>query len=390
MHTETSHTGHYVALAWLAMLVCLAVFRDALANGTPLACTVEGSICFPGLSRPGDRAYQPGTDEPRAPVDWKACATCKACLYAPIPWSPGEWRADTGSARLPPLAAHPGLKRPFYHLLGTDAQGRDVAASTVAGARTAVVTGSIAAGLSLLLGIALGAIAGFWGDHRLTLTLGSALAALLLGLLSWYILAHNGIYIFFALPLLMLPWVSRLFQRVPALRKRVAIPADMLIMRMAEILDAIPRMVLIIAVLAIIQVQSTWIMVGLIGLLGWTGVAPMLRAELLRIRALPYIEAAQGAGLSHWRLLWVHALPNAIQVVLVTASMSMSAAILLEASLMFLGYGGLQGSAHSWGGMLSAARQYPSDWWVALFPGAMIACTVMSLYKLRNFNKPRK
>jgi len=388
-----------LALAWLAILVCLAVFRDVLANGAPLACAVEGRVCFPGLSKQGKQACQPDPAGPKVYVDWKVCMACGACFYAAIPWSPGEWRSDTGSGRLPPLAPHPGLERRFYHLLGTDAQGRDVAASTIAGARTAVVTGSLAAGLSLLLGITLGAIAGFWGDQRFTLTRAALLAALLMGLLTWFILALwtpvfgiAGIwkYGFLALPILLLPWVSRLFRQVPALRTRVAIPADMLIMRTAEILDSIPRIVLIIAVLAIIQVQSTWILVSLIGMLGWTGVAPILRAELLRIRALPYIEAGQGAGLSQWRLLRRHALPNAAPVVLVTASMSMSAAILLEASLMFLGYGGPQGSAHSWGGMLSAARQYPSDWWVALFPGAMIACTIMSLYKLRDINKPWK
>lgn len=378
MRTGSKHTGSKVAVAWMCLLVFLAVFRDVLANGKPLACMVDGSLRFPALSG----------------VEACAGTACKGCVYAPIPWSPGAWHTNKDAARLPPLSAHPGLEKRFYHLLGTDAQGRDVGASVIAGARTAVMTGALAAGLSLLLGITLGAIAGFWGDQRLRVRRASIAAGLLAGCTAWlisstWVPANGPIYIGYALCIALSLLFLRITRRGSFFEKKVAIPADVLIMRAAEVLDSIPRIILVIAILALMQAQSIWVLVGLIGMLGWTGIAPILRAELLRIRALPYMEAAEGSGLSDWRLLGKHALPNALPAVFLTASMSVSAAILLEASLMFLGYGGPEGSAHSWGGMLSAARQYPSDWWVALFPGAMIACTMMSLYKLRNYNAPR-
>jgi peptide/nickel transport system permease protein len=80
--------------------------------------------------------------------------------------------------------------------------------------------------------------------------------------------------------------------------------------------------------------------------------------------------------------LWRHALPNALQSLVVMAVFSIAGAILLEASLSFLGFGGEQFKGVSWGSLLSIARKNPADWWVAVFPGLMIGLTLLSLYKI--------
>jgi peptide/nickel transport system permease protein len=113
----------------------------------------------------------------------------------------------------------------------------------------------------------------------------------------------------------------------------------------------------------------------IIGLIGWTSIARFIRAELLRIRNLSYIEAARAMGFSEFQILLKHAIPNALGPVLITLAFGIASAILLESTLSFLNIG-VSDEDVSWGKLLSYARQREEAWWLAVFPGLAIFITV--------------
>ena len=114
---------------------------------------------------------------------------------------------------------------------------------------------------------------------------------------------------------------------------------------------------------------------AIIGLTGWTGIARFIRAELLKVRNLEYIEAAHALGYSESRTLLKHAIPNSLSPVLISIAFGIASAILVESTLSFLGIG-VPAETMTWGSMLSSARQSPSAWWLAIFPGFAIFITV--------------
>ncbi|MDX2134306.1 MAG: ABC transporter permease [Saprospiraceae bacterium] len=383
-----------LAWGWLMLLGALALFRDLLSNDRPLYCRIDQEAYAPALRSmlmgPQGVYGIPTLDSLRMQESWKA-GRYEYSLFAPIPFRSGEWSTLGQAGRLPPGSPDPVYGPRFIHWLGTDARGRDVAAVLVGGARTALVTGLLGAGLSLLTGIILGSLAGFWGDRKLRVSRTWVVAGILYCLMTIVFMSawrHSfqvqggqyGVWLLgMALASGCLGWFAgRLFRGA----RPVAIPLDLAIMRTAEVLESVPRLVLIIALASLFAGQSMWILIGLIGFLSWTGIAQLLRAELIRIRELGYMQAAEAAGLSPIPMLWRHALPNTLPVLAVVASFSVASAILLEASLAFLGYASGAHGSLSWGGLLSEARKYPTDWWVSIFPGLMIAFTLFSLYRL--------
>jgi peptide/nickel transport system permease protein len=147
-----------------------------------------------------------------------------------------------------------------------------------------------------------------------------------------------------------------------------------MVSRLIEIIVCVPRLFLIITIVAVVKPSIFWVMV-IIGLTSWTGIARFIRAELLRVRNLEYIEAAQSLGYSNWRIMFKHAIPNSLSPVLIDIAFGIAGAILVEASLSFLGVG-MPSDVVTWGRLLSLARQQSSAWWLAIFPGMMIFLTV--------------
>jgi peptide/nickel transport system permease protein len=187
--------------------------------------------------------------------------------------------------------------------------------------------------------------------------------------------------------LLIFSFLGKFLNRVPFFSKRVAVPADLLIMRLAEVFQSIPRLLLIVAIagLAPAKDQSVWLMIALIGAFSWTSVARFVRAELLRVRALDFVTAARGLGLSEWRVLGRHALPNALRPVLIVLALGMANAVLLEATLSFFGYGREIFKGASWGSLLASDQSGGNQlayWWVALPPGLAICLTLLALNAL--------
>ncbi len=149
---------------------------------------------------------------------------------------------------------------------------------------------------------------------------------------------------------------------------------DIIVSRSIEIMISIPTLFLIIAIVAIGK-PSLMLVMLVIGATSWTGIARFVRAELLRIRSLEYIEAAHALGYSETRTVFRHAIPNALSPVLIAIAFGIASAILTEATLSFLGIG-VPAETLTWGALLSAARSKPTAWWLAIFPGLAIFLTV--------------
>lgn len=209
-----------------------------------------------------------------------------------------------------------------FHLLGTDRLGRDVWARLVYGARVSLGVGFLAVLIAVLLGIGVGAAAGYWQGGT---------GVLLLGLTD------------FAL--------------------------------------ALPRVVLLL-LLAALWRPSTALVVVVLGLTGWMPIARLVHGEVRALVARPFVEGAVALGARQTRVLWGHILPNALTPVIVAAALGVGNAIMLEAGLSFLGLG-VQPPAPSWGNMIASGRDtLVNAPWVAAAPGAalvvvVVACTLL-------------
>ena len=204
------------------------------------------------------------------------------------------------------------------HLLGTDQLGRDVLSRMLHGSRISLTVGFIAVGISILIGILVGAAAGYYGK-----------------------------------------WI------------------DSLLMRLVDTMLCFPSFFLILTIVALMGPKVVNIMV-VIGVTSWMGTARFVRAEFLSLRERDFVQAATALGVKDLRIIFRHILPNAMAPVFVTATLKVASAILVEASLSFLGFG-VQPPAPSWGNILTEGRTYIFDaWWLTVFPGLAILLTVLS------------
>ena len=212
------------------------------------------------------------------------------------------------------------LQRPSAaHWLGTDIQGRDIWARLVYGARVSLAVGVISQGIALLLGVTLGLIAGYYGR-----------------------------------------WV------------------DEAVMRLADVTLAFPTLLLLIAMVAALQ-PSMGVVFATIGIVGWAGMARLVRGQVLVVRQLEYVQAVRALGARDWRILLWHVLPNVIAPVVIAATLGVAGAIMAEAALSFLGLG-VQPPTPSWGAMIADGRdlsQLRRAPWTSLFPGLAIGASVL-------------
>jgi len=294
------------------------------------------------------------------------------------PWLPLPYAAATPDllhVAAPPSWAGTG------HYLGTDPLGRDVLAGLLAGARRLLLLSLPATALATTVGALAGAAAGFWGNRHLRLPLAAVAAALAV---AWWGLALPGpvvLYIILALAglLSLLQWRG---PRAAAPWLMITLPLDSLVLGLTTLLGSVPRLILLVAVLAgppLTQPQ----LLGVFTVVAWPETARLVRAQMLRVRAQPFIEAARASGLPTGRIWWHHALPHACRPLLAYAPLSLAGLISLESALAFLGIG--QGpDVVSWGGLLASVRQDPTVWWVAAGPGIALLVTLLALQKIAN------
>ena len=209
----------------------------------------------------------------------------------------------------------PGLGHPF----GTDQLSRDVLARVVTGARISLGVALLAVALSVTLGAAVGIVSGYWGGA-----------------------------------------------------------IDAALMRLVDGALAIPRLFIVLLVLAVWERVPVLALILIIGATGWFATSRLVRGEVLRIREEAYVRAAEALGARRRRIIFRHLLPNALGPLLVAATLGVGDVILLEAGLSFLGLG-IQPPTPSWGGMILDSREVMvSAPWAGIFPGLAIVITVLS------------
>jgi len=382
-----TNKGGLWSLRILYALIFTALFGTLFVNEKPLYCKIDGETHYPIF-----RQYlvDVGLDQ------WEAIFInnnwsdhdYESVLYTLVPYSPGT--LDLKNKNKGPFSTQEVPSRHFYHWLGTDHLGRDVTAGMIRGAQVALIVGIISMGVATVIGLFFGGVAGFFGDNRLLVSrIGIALNILgfIIGFFYGFIArsytimeGHVGLEIFIGLLILTFFLIlSNVLNQVinryfPDLQK-IGLPIDLIVMRLIEVINSIPGLVFLIAILAIIEESNIFNTMVIIGLIGWTGIARFVRSELLRVRSLDYIEAARSLGVSDFRLLFRHALPNALTPVLIMIAFGTAGAILLEAFLSFLGIG-MPPEEVTWGRMLNHARDNINSWWLALFPGFAIFVTV--------------
>ena len=296
------------AMAGLAVIACmflLSWLAPVIANNRPIVMRWEGRLHYPAIAQ-------------MAPVRW--------FLSYPefFPLDFDELRYDRSVALVMPLIPYSPvasslddrLQAPSNrHLLGTDELGRDVLARMIHATSIALKVGLVAVGISLFIGLIIGALAGYYG-----------------GVL------------------------------------------DIVFSRIIEVVICFPFLFLILAVIAFLPPSIYNIMI-VIGLTRWTDIARYTRGEFMRLKEREFTEAARALGASDHKIIFRHILPNSLAPVLVTATFAIASAILIEAALSFLGLG-IQPPNPSWGGILASFRQQDFAWWMTVFPGMAIFMTV--------------
>ena len=271
------------------------------------------------------------------------------------------------------------------YLMGTDDLGRDVFARMLQGAWVSLTVGFVAVGISVLIGIFMGGIAGYFGqyylkiDHvLLTLFLASGT-----GLIIFHVIPLGTAFLLLSLAYIVYRVLTRLRSKKKATPTRRsilhinAISVDTLIMRIVDIMLCFPSFFLILTVVAILPASIYNIMI-VIGLTSWMGTTRFVRAEFLSLREQDFVAAAKALGLSDCRIIFRHMMPNAVAPVLVSATIGIASAILTEAGLSFLGFGVPPPHA-TWGNILSDGKNFIFDApWLTFVPGITILIVVLS------------
>jgi len=211
------------------------------------------------------------------------------------------------------------FQAPFgQYLFGTDQLGRDLAAALLYGARTTLLIGLVATAIAVLVGVTIGGLAGYYGGR-----------------------------------------------------------VDSWLMRLTEIFQTIPFFLFAILLLAVLTPSIGNVIIA-IAVVSWPPMARLVRGEFIAMRDREFVLACISMGMSHTRIILRHILPNTLSSIIVTASLMVATAILIESSLSFLGLS--DPNVMSWGFIIGAGRTaIRSAWWVCAIPGIAILLTVMSI-----------
>ncbi len=353
-----------IALAGVSGIVFLflvAVYAPLLANGKPLLFFSGGKISFPMLYY----VFAPDSTEiivakvfnylmvllppvllmyillfRRHPRGFRVAALFLAAVLL-VPFltmgtklDRTDWRelaSEKGnSAVFAPIRYGPNetagssyLRPSAEHILGTDHIGRDVLSRMIYGTRVSLAVGVFATSIAIVLGIIIGMAAGYFRGRT-----------------------------------------------------------DLVIMRIVEIVICFPTFLLLLILMAILMdsgfTQSILLIIAVIGFTGWTGLSRIVRGEVLKQRALPYILSCECLGVPVWRIMFFHLLPNVLGPILVAYTFGIAGAIIAESGLSFLGFG-VQAPTASWGGLLRQAFKNPFlHWHLTLWPGLALLVAVLS------------
>jgi peptide/nickel transport system permease protein len=309
------------ALLFVVFLIGVAISSPAIVGTKPIVVKYKGEIYFPAMGYFNSewenpvfmkdrfrKRYSPEKFEQRDPESWAVW---------PLVFQDPSRRVRENEWPDQP-ASEPASPPNQYNLFGTNQEGIDVFAQMVHGTTVALLVGFVSTGIAAMIGIPLGALAGYAGG-----------------------------------------WV------------------DLVISRFIEVIMCIPALVLILALIAIMPKPTIWHVMAVLGITGWTSIARLTRAEFIKLRSSEFVTAARALGSGPLRIMFRHILPNALAPVLVPITFGIAAAILIESALSFLGVSASPTDPR-WGVLLNAGRRDLTMWWLIVFPGTAIFLTVLA------------
>ncbi|HHW01604.1 MAG TPA: ABC transporter permease [Thermoanaerobacterales bacterium] len=239
---------------------------------------------------------------------------CLAAIFAPYitrydPYDQLIWKEGASAKLAPPSAAH---------WFGTDVYGRDIYTRVVYGARISLQIGFAATGISVIIGVILGSLAGYYGGF-------------IDDIISW----------------------------------------------LTNVIFAFPFLLFVLALVAYLP-PSLPLMYMSIGIISWASFARVARGQVIQVKGMEYVEAATAVGGGDGRIIFKHILPNILAPIIVQATLEVGSIIMLESSLSFLGFG-VQPPKPAWGYMINEGRQFflSGQWWWSVFPGIAIMALVL-------------
>jgi peptide/nickel transport system permease protein len=206
-----------------------------------------------------------------------------------------------------------------HHFFGTDEIGRDFFSRVIYGIRTSMEVGVFVAFVSSIIGVIVGAVAGYYGG-----------------------------------------WI------------------DNILMRITDLVLTLPALAILLTAAALLGQGSQWRVSVILALFFWTGLARIVRGVFLSLREKEYVEAAKAAGSGDIRIMFRHILPNTLGPIVVNGTLSVGAAIIVEAALSFLGFG-IKPPTPSLGSLIASGQQFPQKWWITVFPGLTLLIIVVAI-----------
>lgn len=390
------------AASWLLLMLSFAVFANFIATEEPLMVKKstrqqEGSNNL--LVQDNYRNVYLQNEE-----------SYDRIIFAPVAYGPGVIDADNVGLHSPlegnyftkENGAQQEMPFRFRHMLGTDARGCDVLSGVIHGARYSLSIAFFAMLITAFIALITGIFSGYFAAEGMIVNRFYFLIMCAGSFFSWFYgyyvqrfeLAsslNDGIANLISRVLFSLVIITALlflFHKVASFfikrfqkRKNITVPVDGLVTRITELFTAVPKVILIISLVAISK-PSVLTLIFVFGIMEWTDLSRMIRAEVMRLRQSGFVEAAIATGLSTRQIIVRHILPNVFPVLVPVFLYGISVVILTESGLAFLGLGVSPGTV-TWGNLIAQGKENIQAWWLMLFPGLMILFTVLSLNAVR-------